>query len=88
MSENKIIDTLPGESDNLALHVQLCEQRYLQLLNKFDQVDSKFDRIEAMLVEIKTSIGSRQVEAYVKYLAGAGVAITALTGLVAHLLTR
>ena len=88
MSENKIIDTLPGESDNLALHVQLCEQRYLQLLNKFDQVDSKFDRIEEMLVEIKTSIGSRQVEAYVKYLAGAGVAITALTGLVAHLLTR
>ena len=88
MSENKIIDTLPGESDNLALHVQLCEQRYLQLLNKFDQVDSKFDRIEAMLVEIKTSISSQQVEAYVKYLAGAGVAITALTGLVAHLLTR
>ena len=88
MSENKIIDTLPGESDNLALHVQLCEQRYLQLLNKFDQVDNKFDRIEAMLVEIKTSIGSQQVEAYVKYLAGAGVAITALTGLVAHLLTR
>ena len=88
MSENKIIDTLPGESDNLALHVQLCEQRYLQLLNKFDQVDSKFDRIEAMLVEIKASIGSSQIEAYRKYLAGAGVAITALTGLVAHLLTR
>ena len=88
MSDNRVIDTIPGESDNLALHVQLCEQRYLQLLSKFDQVDDKFDRIENMLVEIKTSIGGGQVEAYQKYLAAAGVAVTALTGLVAHLLTR
>jgi hypothetical protein len=88
MSDNRLIDTIPGESDNLALHVQLCEQRYLQLLNKFDQVDEKFDRIESILVEIRASIGGSQVAAYQKYLAGAGVAVTALTGLVAHLLTR
>ena len=34
-----VIDTLPDEGTNLALHVQLCEQRYLQLLTKLDQTD-------------------------------------------------
>ena len=85
---NNVIETIPGESDNLALHVQLCEQRYLQLINKFDQVDDRLDKIENVLVEIKTSLQASNTEVYKKYLAWAGVVITALGGLILHLLSR
>ena len=85
---NNIIETLPGESDNLALHVQLCEQRYLQLINKFDQVDNRLDKIESVLIEIKTSLRATNTEVYKKYLAWAGVVITALGGMIIHLLSR
>lgn len=85
---NNVIETIPGESDNLALHVQLCEQRYLQLINKFDQVDGRLDKIENVLVEIKTSLQTTNIEVYKKYLAWAGVVITALGGLIIHLLSR
>jgi len=85
---NNIIETLPGESDNLALHVQLCEQRYLQLINKFDQVDNRLDKIESVLIEIKTSLQTTNTEVYKKYLAWAGVVITALGGMIIHLLSR
>ena len=85
---NNVIETIPGESDNLALHVQLCEQRYLQLINKFDQVDNRLDKIENVLMEIKTSLQTTNIEVYKKYLAWAGVVITALGGLIIHLLSR
>lgn len=84
VTDNTIIETVPAEADNLALHVQLCEQRYLQLLTKFDSVDARFERLETMLLEIKESIGNSQIEVYKKYLSWAGIIITALLGIVAH----
>ena len=88
MTDNTIIETVLAESDNLALHVQLCEQRYLQLLNKFDSVDHRFERLETMLMEIKESIGDSRIEVYKKYLSWAGIAITALLGVVVHYLMK
>ena len=85
---NEIINTLPGESDNLALHVQLCEQRYIQLLNKFDAVDTRFGRIELMLVDIKQSLSGEEVAKYRNYLSWAGVVITALIGVLSHFLIK
>ena len=84
VTDNTIIETVPAEADNLALHVQLCEQRYLQLLTKFDSVDARFERLETMLLEIKESINNSQIEVYKKYLSWAGIIITALLGIVAH----
>ena len=87
-----IIAAIPAEQDNLALHVQLCEQRYLQLLNKFDTVDQKFDRIETVLTEIKHTIENKETAHTEKYLRWAGVVIGLLAtfriGLVTHLLSR
>lgn len=87
-----IIAAIPAEQDNLALHVQLCEQRYLQLLNKFDQVDHKFDRIESTLIEIKNSINTKESAHTEKYLRWAGVVIgllgTFCIGLITHLLVK
>ena len=85
---NEIINTLPGESDNLALHVQLCEQRYIQLLNKFDAVDTRFGRIELMLIDIKQSLSGEEVAKYRNYLSWAGVVITALIGVLSHFLIK
>lgn len=92
LTKNDIIDTLPGESESLALHVQLCEQRYIQLINKFDHVDSRLDKIETVLVDIKGKIDKKEEAHYKNYLKWAGVIIGLLatfsTGLLTHLLFK
>lgn len=85
---NNLIETMDAESDNLALHVQLCEQRYIQLIGKFDDVDKKFDKIEIILNEIKSNLSNEESEKLKRYLTWAGVLITALIGGVVHLLTK
>jgi hypothetical protein len=84
---NTVIETVTEETTNLALHVQLCEQRYLQLLNKFDQVDARLDQIAETLGDINERIGRNQHAQLQTYLAWAGVVITALAGGIFHLLT-
>lgn len=81
---NNVIETMDAESDNLALHVQLCEQRYIQLIGKFDDVDKKFDKIEIILNEIKSNLSNEEATKYKTYLTWAGAVIVALMGLVAH----
>lgn len=83
-----LIETVTEETTNLALHVQLCEQRYLQLLNKFDQVDTRLDQITEMLQDINERIGRNQHAQLQTYLAWAGVVIVTLLGAVVHLVTR
>ena len=85
---NNVIDTMPGEAENLALHVQLCEQRYLQLIGKFDDVDKKFDKIESMLVEIKGNLSNEETTKYKTYLTWAGVVIVALIGAILHVVLK
>jgi len=82
-----LIASLPAEQENLSLHVQLCEQRYLQLLAKFDDVDRKFDRIENILVDINQKIRSDTTELYLKWAGGIiFVLATALIGLVTKII--
>jgi hypothetical protein len=87
-----LIASIPAEADNLSLHVQLCEQRYLQLLSKFDDVDRKFTRIESTLLDIKNTIEAKEEAHTEKYLKWAGVIIGLLgtfsLGLVTHLLFK
>jgi tetrahydromethanopterin S-methyltransferase subunit G len=90
--KTEVINTIAGESDNLALHVQLCEQRYMQLINKFDAVDHRFERIENVLNEIKNCIDTKETAHTVQYLRWAGGIIgilsTVVIGLVSHLLFK
>ena len=83
-----VIDTLAEESTNLELHTKLCALRYQQLVSKFDVVDHRLDKIEIMLVDIKSGIKSEEAQKYKMYLAWAGMVITALGGLAVHLLTK
>jgi len=85
---NNVIETMDGEAENLALHVQLCEQRYLQLISKFDDVDKKFDKIEIILNEIKGNLTSEETTKYKTYLTWSGVVIAALIGVVTHIMLK
>ena len=85
---NAVIETMTVEGSNLALHVQLCEQRYLQLLHKFDQVDASLDKITATLVIIQSKLETEQSTKLKTYLSWAGVVIVSLLGAVIHLVTR
>lgn len=42
----------------LADHLTECEQRYQTLLDRFDQVDTKMNRIETGLKDIKEMISN------------------------------
>jgi len=73
MSEISVIQPIAEESENLRLHVDLCAQRYNQLISKFDEVDERLDRITSVCEEIKQSLGRDQKETYLRYLNWAGV---------------
>lgn len=87
-----LIETLEAERTSLDLHVDLCAQRYTQLLNKFDIVETRFQKIEGMLVEIKDTISANKTDNTEKYLKWGGAVIfvlsSALIGLVTHLLIK
>lgn len=85
---NAVIETVTEEGSNLTLHVQLCEQRYLQLLHKFDQVDSNLEKINATLVTIQSKLETEQSSKLKTYLSWAGVVVVALLGTVLHLIAK
>jgi tetrahydromethanopterin S-methyltransferase subunit G len=88
MSEITMIGPIPEETENLRLHVDLCAQRYNQLISKFDEVDERLDRITIMCEEIKQKLGNDQKETYLRYLTWAGVIISILVGVVVTLSFR
>jgi hypothetical protein len=83
-----VIDTLPDEGTNLALHVQLCEQRYLQLLTKLDQTDRALSDITITLRHIQDRLEFNQNNQLKTYLGWAGAVILALAGGLIHMATR
>jgi len=91
MSE-QLIEQVTGESENLALHVELCQQRYLQLLSKFDLVDLRLSNLNDMLRDIQTNLTNNKTTTLETYLRWAGVIIMTfggvITGLFMHLFTR
>jgi len=91
MSE-QVIDQVTGESENLALHVELCQQRYLQLIAKFDVVDVQLDLLKNMLQEVHAKITDTKAQQLETYLKWAGAIIMTfggvITGLFMHLFMR
>jgi hypothetical protein len=84
----EVIAPIASERDDLALHVDLCHQRYLQILSKIDSVQARLDDFGIMLHEIRNRLEDRQEQTYKIYLKWAGVIIIALFGIVAGHLTR
>jgi hypothetical protein len=84
----EVIATIASERDDLALHVDLCHQRYLQILARIDSVQARLDDFSIMLHEIRNRLEDRTEQTYKTYLRWAGVIIVALFGIVAGHLTR
>ena len=86
------IATLTQEHTDLSLHVDLCAKRYDQLINKFDEVDDRLERIDQSLIEIKEKIENKTSHNYETYLKWGGSIIfvlsMALIGLVTKLLAN
>jgi len=76
----QVIERMSGEDTNLALHVQLCEQRYIQLISKLDQVDATLADIKATLTTITIKLERDESSKLKTYLSWAGVVIVALLG--------
>ena len=91
MSE-QLIDQVSGESENLQLHVELCQQRYLQLCAKFDMVDVQLDLLKSMLKEVHAKITDTKAQQLETYLKWAGAIIMTfggvITGLFMHLFMK
>jgi hypothetical protein len=88
MSELSVIDNIEAERTDLALHVDLCAERYGQLIRKFDEVDSRLDQLTQMVTEIKNSVNAITTSALHTYLKWAGFIIVTLLGIVIHFVIR
>jgi chromosome segregation ATPase len=51
------------EKKSLEAHVELCAERYENLDTKLNSLESRMDRLEGYLVEIKNSLVSNKSEA-------------------------
>jgi tetrahydromethanopterin S-methyltransferase subunit G len=80
-----VIDTIRGEDSNLALHVQLCEQRYAQLIGRIDVIDQNLSEINTTLSHIQQRLETDHAARYQTYLGWAGALITVLLGAVVSL---
>jgi hypothetical protein len=88
MSELNVIGPIEGESTDLGLHVDICSQRYGQLIGKFNEVDQRLDHISSVCEEIKQTLQASQKENFQRYLAWAGGIIAVLVGVVVTLAVR
>lgn len=87
MAEMTVIEPVAGEGHNLELHTELCAQRYNQLIAKFDEVDGRLTKIEAMLTEIHAQISGMTTTKLEVYLKWAGVVIMTLTAFISGLIS-
>ena len=86
MSELSVIENLEAERKDLSLHVDLCAQRYTQLIIKFDEVDRRLDQLAILCSEIKDSINNVKANTQSIYLKWAGFMIITLSGIVGGLI--
>ena len=85
---SEFIETLVQEETNLALHTQLCAQRYQQITDRLASMDSRFDRVEAALVEIRDAVNRDQKDNLKLYLGWAAAIITTLVGACGYLIAH
>ena len=86
MTQLELIPDIAAERDSLAVHVDVCAQRYALLLQRLDSVDARFDRLETVVQEIHARITKNQSQTLKTYLTGAGLIITGLISITGYLL--
>lgn len=86
------MSTTDIEKKNLEAHVELCAERYDKLDNKLDNLESRMDKFEQYLLEIKSALSSQDSSQYKTLITIGttiiGVLITGLITLGVHLATK
>ena len=88
MSELSVIENIEAERTDLSLHVDLCAERYNQLIRKFDEVDQQLHSLTQMVGEIKASVTTITTSTLHTYLKWAGFIIVTLLGIVVHFILK
>ena len=83
--KNNVVAEITTERTDLALHVDLCVERYGQIVDRLDSMDEKFHRIEQMVLQIKDAVQQREESTLNRYVSWAGVMISGLAGAVVAL---
>ena len=80
------IEKTEQETTDLALHAELCSQRYEGILDKLETLDDKLTVAATAMLDLKEKMVTNNRDAI--YLRWSGVVITALLGALLHLLTK
>lgn len=75
------INTVEAERTNLELHVDLCAQRYNNLADRLNSLESKFDKLSEEIVNNKKSLATVIITA-------SGAIVTSLIGVIATILMK
>jgi len=77
------------EKKSLETHVVLCAERYAVLENKLDGLETRMDKVEGHLVDIKESLSNANTNQYKTFVTIGttilGILITAVITLIIHL---
>ena len=80
------------EKKSLEAHVELCAERYARLEQKLTSLDERVEKIEHGIGEIKEAIGASDLGHSKQLIAIGttilGVTITAIVGLLVHLIMK
>lgn len=84
----ELIKNIEAEREDLSTHVDICAQRYSQLIAKLDSVDERFERLEMIVQEIRDRISDNRSDTLKTYLTWAGVIIAGLISITGYLLAH
>jgi hypothetical protein len=86
------MSTTDIEKKSLEAHVELCAERYSNLEFKLENLDKRMDSLEGHIVDIKDSLGRVGGEGNKTIITIGisvfGIVLTALLGLIVHLLLK
>lgn len=86
------MSTTDIEKKSLEAHVELCAERYANLEFKLENLDKRMDSLEGHIVDIKDSLGRVGGEGNKTIITIGisvfGVVLTALLGLIVHLILK
>jgi prefoldin subunit 5 len=77
------MSTTDIEKKSLEAHVELCAERYSKLETKLEHLDSRMDKLEGHIVDIKDSIGRVGADSNKTLITiGTAIFVALLTGLI------
>ena len=76
------------ESSSLPAHVSLCQERYRALEHRFEEVETKIDRINSTLLEIRIDLSDLRDAHHTRWNTAQLSVIGVLTTIIGALLAR